>query len=49
MSIESRLERGDNYKDVAKLFKIPEQDAKELQKELTGKTNPPERQKKTKV
>ena len=43
MSIESRLQRGDNYKDVAKLFKIPEEEAKNLQKELTGKTTEPKK------
>ena len=34
MSLESRLKRGDDPKDVAKLFNIPVKDAVKLQKKL---------------
>ena len=37
MSIESRLKRGDDPKDVAKLFNIDEADAVALQQKLRPK------------
>ena len=40
MSAESRLARGDNPEDVAKLFNIPVEDCKAMQKELMPKPAP---------
>ena len=49
MTIESRLARGDNPEDVAKLFGIPVEEAIEWQKELMPKKKPVKKAAKSKT